>query len=133
MNDNRIYDAIVLNDYPGEHFATWVDELKKTIETRGKSFNGFPRDLIICCGQKSVTANAGKALCLITFSKPRPMQSFDEVKACISVGPGRIAYDLYNRRGFNRKFSFSKCRVSGAFQSIFQIRLPDDIKIIPAS
>ncbi len=125
-----VYDAIVLNDYPEKHYATWADEQLKTLETRMIRFKKFPRDLVICCGAKSVTRNAGFALCLMNFGQPESMLDEHEKDAMIENKKGRWVYRLTNRREFNRKFSFSKCRVSGSFQSIFQIQLPDDVRVI---
>ena len=125
----KIYKAIVLNDYIGKHYATWVNEKKKKIETRMRLFN-YSGDIVICCGNKSTTINKGKALCLIHFGKGRKMTSDDEKDACIECVPGRIAYDLTNRRDFNRRFTFSKQKVSGSFQGIFEIELPVDVRVI---
>ena len=89
----------------------------------------FRGDLIICCGNKSVTANAGKALCLVELFVVRDMFDADVEAACIENAPGRKAHLLKNWRYFNRKFEFARRRVSGSFQSIFQIELPEDVKI----
>lgn len=125
----RVYNCLVLNDYPEKHYASWVADQKKKIETRGKTFK-YRGDLIICCGAKSVTRNAGLALCMVNLWYASPMQESDEKEAMIECAPGRVSHFLKDWRYFNRKFSFSKCRVSGAFQSIFQIVLPDDVKIL---
>lgn len=125
---DKIYNCLILNDYPEKHYATWVEEQKKTIETRMKKFS-YRGDLIICCGAKSVTRNAGLALCLVNLWSASPMQAIDEKAAMIECIPGRISHFLKDWRYFNRKFSFSQRRVSGAFQSIFQITLPDDVRI----
>lgn len=127
-----IYNCIILNDYPGAHYATWVAEQKKTIETRMKAFK-YRGDLIICCGNKSVTANAGKALCLVNLYDVRDMTDADAVAACIENAPGRKAHLLENWRYFSRKFEFARRRVSGSFQSIFQIELPEDVSLAPPS
>lgn len=126
----KIYNCLILNDYPEKHYATWVEKQLKTIETRMKTFK-YRGDLIICCGAKSVTRNAGLALCMVNLFDARPMKDSDNKAAMISNAPGRIAHLLKDWRYFSRKFSFSRCRVSGAFQSIFQITLPDDVKILP--
>lgn len=123
------YKAIILNDYIGLNYATWVNEKKKTIETRMKLFN-YSGDIVICCGNKSTTRDKGKALCLIHFGKGRVMKKEDEANACIECVPGRIAYDLTNRRDFNRRFTFSKQKVAGSFQGIFEIELPADVRVI---
>ena len=124
-----IYNCLILNDYSGEHYATWVAEQKKTIETRMKAFK-YRGDLIICCGAKSVTANAGKALCIVNLYDVRDMTEEDVAAACIKNAPGRKAHLLKDWRFFNRKFEFARRRVSGSFQSIFQIELPEDVTIL---
>lgn len=121
--------AIILNDYPEKHYATWVKEKKKTIETRMKS-TSYRGDIVICCGNKSVTSNAGKALCIVELYEVRDMRDSDEGAACIENAPGRKAYLLKNWRYFSRDFTFSKRKVSGTFQWLFTISIPDDIKII---
>lgn len=128
--ERETYNALVLNDYEGmKHYATWVEQQVKTIETRMKTFK-YRGDLVICCGNKSVTANAGKALCIVNLYDAEPMRKEHEKAACIEVTAGRIAHHLKDWRFFNRKFSFSRQKVSGAFQSIFQITLPEDVRII---
>src|SRR5258705_9265870 len=115
------YNALVLNDYEFEkHYATWVYEGKKTLETRMKMFK-YLGELIICCGGNSVTRNAGLAICMVEFGKGRPMVDEDAPAAMIGNAPGRIVYPLTNLRHFSKKFMFSKRKVSGSFQSIFQI------------
>lgn len=124
------YDAIVLNDYGGkENYATFVHDGLKTLETRMKMFN-FKGDTIICCGNKSVTKYAGLAICIVHFGKGRPMTDEDAKAAMIHNSPGRIVYPLTNLRHFSKKFMFSKRKVSGSFQGIFQITIPDGIEII---
>ncbi len=123
--------AIVLNDYPGKHYATWVKEGKKIIETRGKSFT-YTGDIVICCGAKSVTASKGRALCIVHLGKARPMEDEDAEGACIENAPGRIAYDLTNLRYFSRDFTFSKQAVKKNFQGIFSVKIPDDVTITPS-
>ncbi|KKL14984.1 hypothetical protein LCGC14_2510170 [marine sediment metagenome] len=129
----EIYNALILIDYPGDkkrHFATMVEKQEKTIETRMKEFK-YRGDLVICCGSKSKTKNSGLALCVVNLYHVRDMVDSDRSKACIENIPGRKAYLLKNWRYFNKKFPFSKCYASGAYQGIFQIRLPDDIKLSP--
>lgn len=118
--------AIVLNDYPGKHYATWVEQQKKTIETRMKGCN-YRGDIVICCGGKSVTDNAGKALCIVNLYEVRDMQDSDADAACIENAPNRKAYLLKDWRFFKRKFKFSKMKVSGSFQWLFQIAIPDEL------
>jgi hypothetical protein len=129
MESERIYNAIILLDEPGgPHYATWVERQKKTIETRMR--NIVPAgDIVICCGSKSMTANRLKALCIVEVGKGRPMTPEDEPAACIECVPGRVAFPLSNWRYFSRKFEFSKRIVSGSFQGIFQISIPEDITI----
>lgn len=131
MND-RLYNAIVLVDTPGEpskHYATMVENQVKSIETRMK--NMIPKgDIVICCGLKSMTKNKGLALCIVHVDEGRQMTTEDENKACIECVPGRIAYNLSNWRYFSRKFEFTKCYVKGSFQSIFTIKIPISVNII---
>jgi len=129
MKTKEVYNALILNDYPEKHYASWIEQQRKTIETRMKTFK-YRGDLIICCGANSVTPNAGKALCIVNLWDAKPMKKADENAAMIECVAGRISHYLRDWRFFNRKFSFSKQRVSGAFQSIFQITLPDDVRII---
>lgn len=125
----REFKAIVLNDYPGKHYATWVKEQKKLIETRMKE-TAYRGDLVICCGAKSVTSNAGKALCIVELYEVRDMQDSDETAACIENAPGRKAYLLRNWRFFSRDFKFSKQKTGGSFQWMFTITIPADIQIL---
>jgi hypothetical protein len=127
--DMKIYNCIVLKDDLFNHWATWFEEEKKTIETRFY-FMKYRGDLIICCGKKSMTKNKGKAVCIVNLFDAVPMAKEHEEKACIEAVPGRVAHLTNNLRHFSRKFEFSKRRVSGSFQSIFQITLPDDVQIL---
>lgn len=120
--------AIILNDYPNRHYATWVKQQKKIIETRMKNCN-YRGDLVICCGNKSVTSNAGKALCIVELWDVRDMEDADMDAACIGNAPKRKAYLLRNWRYFSRDFTFSKRKVSGTFQWLFKITIPDDVSI----
>ena len=120
----KILPAIVLNDYPDKHYATWVMQGIKKIETRSRRFN-FSGDIVICCGNKSVTENAGKALCIVHFDKPRPMTDEDVEAACIENAIGRIAYDITNVREFDYKFKFTDYVVNKNFQGIFSVQIPD--------
>ena len=122
-------NCLILNDYPELHYATWVSEQKKKIETRNRAFS-YRGDLIICCGQKSVTKNAGLALCIVNFYDVVEMRAEHVKDAMCSIYPNAKAMLLKDWRYFNRKFSFSKHRVSGTFQGIFQIELPPDIIIL---
>lgn len=128
---DRIYPALVLNDYPGEHYATWIEQQKKTLETRFRKFS-HRGDLVICCGNKSVSANKGKALCIVNLFDARPMENTqaDEDAAKIAYAPGRIVHLLKDWQYFSRKFHFTHYYVSGTYQGIFKIRIPDDVQII---
>ena len=35
----RIYKALIMNDYPGAPYADWIKNGEKTIETRFRTFN----------------------------------------------------------------------------------------------
>ena len=123
----------MLVDEPGEpskHYATMVERMEKVIETRMKNMIS-PGDIVICCGNKSKTKNKGLAICIVTVAPGRPMTKEDEPKAKIEQVPGRWAFELSNWRYFSRKFEFTKQYVSGTFQGIFQISIPDKIEIIP--
>jgi hypothetical protein len=126
---NRIYNAIILLDEPGgKHYATLVEKQIKSIETRMR--NIIPSgDIVICCSNGSMTANKGKALCIVNVADGRPMTIEDEKAACISSVPGRIAFPMSDWRYFSRKFEFTKHKVKGTFQGIFTIRIPDDVQI----
>lgn len=126
-----VYKALILNDYPGSPYATWISTGAKTIETRHRSFN-YRGDIVICCGKtNSVGPNAGKALCIVDLWKIRPMQKQDEKAAGVRYDPTISSYLLRNWRHFSYNFEFSNCRISGAWQSIFEIELPADVQIIP--
>ena len=119
----EVIPALVLNDYPGAHYATMVKDGIKTLETRMRMFT-YTGDLLICCGGKSVTNNAGKALCVVHFGKGRPMTDEDVNAACIENAPKRIVYPLTNLRHLNIDFEFSKHAVKKNFQGIFSVRIP---------
>jgi hypothetical protein len=127
-----IYNFLVLKDDMFNHWATWMEEGKKTIETRFVRFK-YRGDLIICCGNKSKTRNSGLAVCMVELYDVVPMTKEHEAGACIDAIPGRIAHLTRNLRHFNRKFKFTPQRVSGSFQTIFQGHLPDDVIIIKKS
>jgi hypothetical protein len=59
------------------------------------------------------------------------MKKTDEKAAGVHFQPGIKSFLLRNWRHFNRDFEFAPQRVAGAWQSIFEISLPDDIVIIP--
>jgi len=125
----RIFKAIVLLDeVAGPHYATWVEQRRKTIETRMRLFK-YSGDIVICCGASSRTSNSGKALCIVRMAPGRPMTTEDEKGACIEAIPGRYAYDLSEWRFFAPKFPFARRRVSGTFQGIFEVAVPDHVEI----
>jgi hypothetical protein len=128
---NRIYKALIMNDYPGAPYAEWIKTGEKTIETRHRSFS-YRGDIIICCGKtNSVGKNAGKALCIVELWKIRPMQKKDEQAAGVAYQPGIKSFLLRNWRHFSRDFEFSPQRIAGAWQSLFDIILPEDVEILP--
>lgn len=128
--EDRIYKAIILNDYPGTPYAEWVKIQKKTIETRlNRSFK-YRGDIIICCGAShSVGKNAGKALCIVNIYDGRPMLKEDETAACIEYHPDRRCLLLKDWRYFSRDFEFKYYYVSGPYQGIFTIKIPPSITI----
>lgn len=127
----NIFNALILNDYEHAPYAEWVKTQKKTIETRMNKKFKYRGDLVICCGKtNSVGPNAGKAICVVDLYDVRDMIVEDEAAACIEWAHGRVSYLLRNWRYFNREFEFSLQRISGPFQGIFQITLPDDVIIL---
>lgn len=126
----RIYKALIMNDYPGAPYAAWIKSGEKTIETRLRRFN-YRGDIVICCGKtNSVGKNAGKALCIVQLWKIRPMKKVDEKAAGVKFNPKLHCYLLKNWRHFSRDFEFSPQRISGAWQSLFDICIPQDVEII---
>jgi hypothetical protein len=124
------YKALIMNDYPGAPYAEWIKTGEKTIETRYKNFN-YRGDVVICCGKtNSVGKNAGKALCIVELWKIRPMQKGDEKAAGVKFDPNLKCFLLRNWRHFSRDFDFSSQRISGAWQSLFDITIPEDVTII---
>ncbi len=129
--DNRIYKALIMIDYPGAPYAEWIKTGEKIIETRHRSFN-YRGDIVICCGKtNSVGKNAGNALCIVELWKIRPMEKGDEKAAGVNYDPQIKSFLLRNWRHFSRDFKFSPQRISGAWQSLFDIAIPDDVEIIP--
>ena len=125
----RNFKALIMNDYEGAPYAEWIKTGEKTIETRARAFK-YRGDLVICCGKtNSVGKNAGNALCIVELWKIRDMRRRRQSRELIA--PGIKAFLLRNWRHFSRDFPFSPQRVSGAWQSIFEITLPSDIEIIP--
>lgn len=131
---DRIYKALVLNDYGGDqNYASMVKDGIKLIETRMNRLFTYRGDIAICCGAgKSVTANAGNALCIVDIWKGRAMNNTpEEIKAaCIGWDINRKSLLLRNWRHFSRDFKFAPQAVTKNFQGIFTISLPDDVDII---
>ncbi len=120
-----------MNDYEGAPYAQWIKTGEKTIETRHRNFN-YRGDLVICCGKSnSVGDNAGKALCIVELWKVRDMKKSDEQAAGVKCQPGIKSFLFRNWRHFSRDFEFSPQRISGAWQSIFEITIPNNVRIIP--
>ncbi|HEV7620265.1 MAG TPA: ASCH domain-containing protein [Flavisolibacter sp.] len=120
-----------MNDYLGAPYADWIKTGQKTIETRYRSFN-YRGDVVICCGKtNSIGKNAGKALCIVELWKIRPMKKGDEKAAGVKYDPEIKSFLFRNWRHFNRDFEFSPQRIFGAWQSLFDITIPDDVEIIP--
>ena len=127
----KAYKALILNDYKGTPYADWLKNGEKTIETRHRSF-GFRGDIVICCGKtNSVGKNAGKALCIVELWKIRPMKKSDEKASGVMYSKNIKSYLLRNWRHFSRDFEFVPQKISGAWQSLFDITIPDDVIIIP--
>ncbi len=104
---------------------------EKTIETRHRMFY-YRGDIVICCGKtNSVGKNAGKALCIVELWKVRPMKKSDEKASGVRYDPSITCFLFKNWRHFSRDFEFSPQRVSGAWQSLFDITIPNDVEIIP--
>jgi hypothetical protein len=133
MKAINIYNALILNDYPGAEYAEWVRSGKKLIETRMKRLFKYRGDLVICCGATNSrqSPNAGLAICIVNVYDGRPMIKADEGPACIEWHKDRKALLLKDWRHFNKPFKFTEHKVSGTYQGIFQITLPKFICIIP--
>ena len=130
--EDRIYRALILNDYAETPYAQWVKAQKKTMETRMNRLFKYRGDVVICCGaSNSVGKNAGKALCIVNIYDGRPMVKEDEAAACIEYHPDRKVLLLKDWRYFSRDFEFKYYYVSGAYQGIFTIRIPKDVEITP--
>ena len=118
---NRIFKALVLNDYKEYPYAQWVKEGKKKIETRMNRLFRFRGDVVICCGKsKSVSSNAGKALCIVNIWRGREMlDNPSEIKAaCIDWHINRKSLLLQNWRHFNYDFEFATHATQKNFQGI---------------
>jgi hypothetical protein len=70
-------------------------------------------------------------LCIVEVWKIRPMKKSDENSAGVKYNPEIKSFLLRNWRHFSRDFEFSPQRISGAWQSLFEITIPDDVEIIP--
>jgi len=128
MND-RIYKALILNDYKDAPYADWVMRRQKTIETRYRR-TAYRGDLVICCGKtNSVGPNAGKALCIVNLYTVRPMEPGDSEAARVIYQPHRFAWLLKDWRYFTMPFEFAPHKVRGTWQGIFDLRIPDRINI----
>ena len=126
----RVFKALVMNDYEGAPYAEWIKTGEKTVETRTRSFS-YRGDIVICCGKtNSVGRNRGKALCIVELWKIRDMRKSDEKAAGVEYRKGVKAFLFRNWRHFSRDFEFAPQRISGAWQSIFEISIPGDVKII---
>lgn len=129
---NRIFKALILNDYPGKPYAQQVKEGTKLIETRMNKLFTYRGDIVICCGaSNSISDNAGKALCIVNIWKGRAMLKSDEIAACIEWHPKRKSLLLKDWRHFDEDFEFAPCAIEKNFQGMFSIQIPDHIKIIP--
>lgn len=127
----KVYSALILNDYKDAPYAQWVKEGSKSIETRMNRLFKYRGDIVICCGKtNSVGPNAGLALCIVEIWHGRPMIKEDETAACIDWDKDRKSLLLCNWRHFDRDFVFSVRKISGPYQGIFQITIPDDVNII---
>lgn len=126
---DRIYKALILNDYKDAPYADWVYRRQKTIETRYRR-TAYRGDLVICCGKtNSVGSNAGKALCIVNLYDCRPMQPEDSEAARIMYQPNRWAWLLKDWRYFTMNFEFSGHKVRGTWQGLFDLHIPDLINI----
>jgi len=128
-SDDRIYKALILNDYNDANYATWVYQRLKDVETRYRR-TSHRGDLIICKGKtNSVGVNKGMALCMVNLFDCRPMTMGDESAARIHYDPKLFAWPLKDWRYFNRLFEFRHCKVGGTWQGLFDLKLPSDITI----
>lgn len=126
--------ALVLNDYIGGlHYATKVFKGEKPIETRWGRMFKYRGDLVICCGNSSVTENAGYALCVVNLYDARPMKNNQQEieAACIEWHEKRFSHLLKDWRYFSRRFKFARQATKKNFQGIFEIEIPADVILIP--
>ncbi len=128
----NLYKALVVNDDLHAPYAQWIKEGKKKIETRMNRLFSYRGDVIICCGKtNSYGPNAGKAICMVEIYAGGDMQPEHAEASCIFYHTRRKVLLLRNWRYFSKDFEFAPRRVSGAFQSIFNITIPEGIEIIP--
>lgn len=132
MRADRIYPAIVVNDYSLNRYGTKIKEGEKCVETRmGRMFR-YRGPVIICVGaSNSVGPNTGKAICMVDLWKARDMTDDDVDGACIGNHPDRRAHLLRSWQYFSRDFDFAACAIKKNFQGIFSLRIPDGITLIP--
>lgn len=128
-----IIKALILNDYgPNEDYATYVYKGLKTIETRMGRLFSHRGNIVICKGAtKSVGENRGMALCVVNIFDGRMMLKSDEKSACIKWHPERRALLLKDWSYFSEKFKFTDYAINKNYQGIFEIDIPDFIKLIP--
>lgn len=132
MRADRIYPALVVNDYPLNRYGTWIKEGKKCVETRMGRIFSYRGPLIICVGvSNSVGPNVGKAICIVDLWKGRDMTDADIDGACIGNDPARRAHLLRNWQYFSQDFHFARNAVKKNFQGIFAVKIPDGITLIP--
>ena len=67
---------------------------------------------------------------IVELWKIRPMKKVDENAAGVKFNPKLNSFLLKNWRHFSRDFEFSPQRISGAWQSLFDITIPQDVEII---
>lgn len=125
--------ALVLNDYgDGEDYATYIYKGIKTIETRMGRLFSHRGNIVICKGKsKSVGDNKGMALCVVNIFDGRMMLPSDEKSACIEWHPERRSLLLKDWQYFSQFFEFSKCATNKNFRGVFEIEIPEHIRLIP--
>ena len=130
--EKKIYKGLVVNDYEGTPYVQWIKEGKKTIETRMNRLFSYRGDVIICCGKtNSVGENKGKAICIVEVYKGGDMQPEHEKASCIEYHKDRKVLLLRNWRYLSEDFEFSKYAIQKNFQGMFDMIIPEGIKVIP--
>jgi hypothetical protein len=128
--EERIYKALILNDYEGKEYATWVYEQIKTDETRYRR-TAHRGNLIICKGKtNSVGPKKGMALCIVNLYDCLPMTMEHEKSALVEYQPNRFVWRLKDWRYFSEPFEFRHHKVAGTWQGIFDLRIPDYVTIL---